>query len=205
MRASRFDQRGNYLQSFGAEQPVFLPGDVEGVVRTLAPARGGGVWSVPALRSYQLERWSADGRLERRLVRSPAWFPAVTTQELSLDRTPAPYVTSLAEDGAGRLWVLSLLADRRWKSALRQVGTGETRRWEIDDQDRFRDTMLEVVDPVAGRVVTRVRLEEPWNWVTEDGHLLRVTERDDGAWMIAVHRAVLVGADARGTSPPERR
>ncbi|MDT8370192.1 MAG: hypothetical protein RQ745_13380 [Longimicrobiales bacterium] len=175
------------VHRFGAIDPALSAGLDQRVVAGLAGAPSefveAGTWR------YQLTRRGVDGSSVRwRLERRPEWLDGTPPSSDDLDRMhveipPAPVVTQMWEDDAGRLRVLSMVPDLDWSP-----GTPDTRSiaWI---HDTF-DSVLEVIDPETRELIGSRRSDEvlaamcgaPWLYT------IRETEAGDT-------RAVLLRAE----------
>ncbi|MGQ0765435.1 MAG: 6-bladed beta-propeller [Gemmatimonadota bacterium] len=165
---------GRVLKSFGVSRPELRPEFPDINRRLLAPAAAGEFWSVKLLK-YELELWDRSGAQRDALQRNAPWFvasidgPVIVTPE----QPPPSVLLGLREAEDGLLWVSLGRAAPAWRSAL-----GERRRspngfhyYEIVDVERLNESWIEVIDPTAGRVVSRARTAPVRvGWVV--GHLL---------------------------------
>lgn len=146
---------GRVERSFGSESGAFRPDLPELLARSAAPAQDGGIWSAHRYR-YRIELWTAAGRKTRELRREVAWFPPHTGNWRPSTTTPPPtLLREVWQDAEGLLWARILVADRDWRRA---VSTGGPHGSTITSNDAYRDTLLEVIDPVRGRVLASARL-----------------------------------------------
>jgi hypothetical protein len=149
--------------SFGAEPATFVPSRPGTNVRAIAPAASGGFWATRYER-YLIEQFDSVGRVVQTLERSPPWFPPGdgSMNPPNPDRPPFPHVKAIDEDEVGRLWVLIQVADPQYQKALHRrenVRSVRESLWEITDYDRFYDTVIEVLDPGAARLLASERVD----------------------------------------------
>jgi hypothetical protein len=106
-------------------------------------------------------------------------------------------VWSIAQDDRGLLWVVTIVGDPHWARGL-EPGRPELREvWRIARRNQYSDTMLEVIDPVAGRLVASVRLPQYVHLLSADGYLVGLADDFDDNPRIHVWRAWLEGAVSR--------
>ena len=124
--------------------------------RILAPSATG-FWTV-GQEHYRVEHWTRDGVSDAMLERIPAWPPR-TSEGLGLpDQAPPNGVQGIAEDRNGRVWVFTRVAAPTWREGWPK-GTGDMRISAFSQEKMFR-TVVEVLDPKAGRVIARRQLDE---------------------------------------------
>lgn len=165
------DRNGVRERSFGSASGVYRPDIPFLMSRAIAPSRSGLLWS--ALRTeYRIDLLDpATGELKRIVRREIPWFPPGLRPEprggeASLE--PKPFIFDVREDRSGRLWVLIAVADSDWRSAVRPPSANERHGTVIDEQ-RYRDTVIEVLDPDSGRLLASVRLPHHMKqFVSED-------------------------------------
>jgi hypothetical protein len=185
-------------RALGRGDGPVLPSQRARMRRRLATSGEGGFWSAQVA-AYEIELWSGDGVLQRRFARNAPWFEAHALEPPTGPApAPRPLVLGLWEDSAARLWVVSLVADRRWRSAL-----GEVRRSargasaSIERNDLYVDTVIEVLDVKEGAVLARTRLDGAASTVSHDGVVAMASSDADGVMTTTLVRPSLVGAGAR--------
>lgn len=159
LHAMSFKESPGILTSFGPAWTMAERGSRESVLLKLAPSRTG-TWS-GLQRRYQLDHWGRDYKLDRRLLREPAWF-ADAQRGLGPGQPPRARLNAVIEDDVGRIWTFTSVPAPTWKEAWpprRPDGTVETRMAAVEFDKLYR-TMVEVIDPVAGRVVARSELDQ---------------------------------------------
>ena len=103
-----------------------------------------------------MDKWRG-GKIEQTLTRSPEWFrPHLRGGRPDPALPPAPTLRAVREDTDGRLWLLSAVADARWRSALGSSPEGVT----YSDPNRYFDSIVEVVDPRRGEVLATLRMDQ---------------------------------------------
>jgi len=121
--------------------------------RALAPAADGGFWTLP-VNDSRLSRYSEDGRLLKTVQLHRPWFKSwQTTPGPSTQFRPVPRNTGIQELPDGRLVITTLVADSKWepKPAALSPGLNAT---------RIVDTIVDVFEPVSGRIVASARFDE---------------------------------------------
>jgi hypothetical protein len=155
------DVRGQKLRSFGLEAPRYRADQPLLLKRSIAPSTLG-LWASHEAR-YLLELWSTDFKLSRVIEREVDWFkPYDQTAPLPLSSSspPSPRVSMISEDSAGRLWVAILVPGENWREGVGERTTPQgVRTLGITNSATYWDTMVEVLDPVAGVVIGAARFE----------------------------------------------
>lgn len=132
--------------------------------RDVVQAGDGTLWTVQALGPWHMEHWDTGGRLLGELDPTGSWPPNVDRAE-SEQAPPARFrhvprprsvVTGTWFDDAGRLWVASLVSDRRWWTGLLDADLPERRHIE---KDKLYDTVIEVRDPGNGNLIASGRFD----------------------------------------------
>ena len=159
-----YDTTLDFVRSFGADTPVFRPDRRMHSRRRLARASGGGVWA-SRVNEYSIERFDANGARTLRLIRQAPWFAPHDAPALNVDPEPKPLIMAISEDEQGRLWVLLVVKDERWRTALGttlpgRLGGGQSAMPVVVDEDRYYDTIVEVIDVAQGRLVVSQRLPQ---------------------------------------------
>lgn len=186
----RLDRNGRFLRSFAELRGGYRRSDWTATFRPMAPAADGGVW-VAYPNRYEIELWSADGRLRRTLVRDASWFRPWSAESNRDPRRqrPRPAIVGIRQDAAGRLWVSMRIADPRWTPAPRVVGEEGT--IQPPEADRLFDTLVEVIDPASGRLIARAGNPGPPLAFIADDLVYRIVERADGSFGADVLRVQL--------------
>jgi hypothetical protein len=147
------DADGQFMHSMGSSaDPAMQLFDN----RALAPDTGSGFWSLSPM-PYRIDRWSRDGALVNGLRRVAPWLDDSQQPTGAPDEpTPPPskpWKIHASKDGL--VWTLSIVPDARWRQAIARGRGG----WIVTDNDRYYDTIIEVIDPNKARVVTRRRVD----------------------------------------------
>lgn len=137
------DREGEIVLSFGSEKGAFRPGNPLQRFRAVALTDDRAVWSGRYDR-YELERWSLNGELQKRLVRDVHWFPPRDGEATP----PQPTLRALTYDSAGLLWVLINVPDPNWDGTV-----PADRGPSIERDHRMFDTVIEVIDVRTGTLV----------------------------------------------------
>jgi hypothetical protein len=146
------------LGSFGPRGAGGPMGNAE-VQQRLGTAREG-LWSVYWNRP-QFTRWDRNGRAATSFTRPLAWFSGEGQATLGWNQTaPTPMTGLINEDESGLVWLFIYRPKPNWKEAWTdirpvRVGGGSEYRGRDVRFDKLLDTYIEVIDPVAGRVVAR--------------------------------------------------
>jgi hypothetical protein len=200
------DANGRILRSFGAESAAVAPNARPEVIRRAMTRAGADrIWSART-REYVLELFGLDGTKQGELVRRAAWFQPdaglLKGSRGAYPRPPSPHIQSMWQDANGLLWVLSLLADKDWKAGLREVrhengGSG----YELANAERHFDSILEVIDPRTGRLVSSRRFDAMLSFLTDDGLAIGARADDDGVEYVDVWQISLRGPYKTGRAP----
>lgn len=154
---------------------------------------------------YRWEYWNEEGQVARAFLRDAEWFRPWTDWNTPNPRAvrPKPVLTAMWEDQAGRLWTVVTVADEEW-SATEHVRRGEQQAIaggsEDYDYDRVFDSIIEIIDPDARRVIARTRLDVTIHGVTNQNVLYGKTQHDDGHIIIRLWRARLSNTGIRNNS-----
>ncbi|HEU0055024.1 MAG TPA: hypothetical protein VFQ39_17680 [Longimicrobium sp.] len=194
----RLSPRGEVLRSFGADAAgVMRPDRPADGFRVIAPARGGNLWSAPINR-YRIELWDPrEGRLLKTLVRRTDWFPDwhVLPRGYPDLARPVTAVEGIREDASGLLWVFLRTADARWTAAPRPRDPSRERGVvPMAELHRYLDTVVEVIDPVRGRLVATGRAARHYEAVSLNGTGLVHSRREgaDGVELLDVWEVKLI-------------
>ena len=143
-----FDRAGQRVQAFGK-----LPSGVDAEMRfrRLAIGPRGSRWGLSTA-AYVIERWQPDGSIAQRLTAERDWFKK--SNEPAGDarlRKPPARLIGLLVDAQERLFVFAIVADANWKPV------GAT---PAAEPNQVFDTIVEVIDPRAGKLLARTRLDQ---------------------------------------------
>ena len=150
------DAEGRLQKSFGSEAGVFRSDFGHAWMRRAAVVQDG-IWGLH-LNEYLLEKWDRAGTRKAHIRREARWFePWWTYPDAELPSPPMSI--GLHADSLGRLWTVTLVASANQKK-YREVKPGErgSRYATYKDQDRAFDSMIEILDPVVGRLIASGRV-----------------------------------------------
>lgn len=193
----KISPEGHIIRSFGSETRSYDPADPFAALRAVAVADSGRVWSVPMNR-YVIELWDTTGHNLMQLRRDTDWFrPWTGYDEKAPYRSRArPLVTAVAEDAEGRLWVMVGVADKDWRA-----NSGAPTDVSIHD---VLDTIIEVIDPRAGRLIASTRIGIYLAGFADSSHVFARDVDSDGRIVLTVWR-VSLETDAGRNDPSPRR
>jgi hypothetical protein len=141
------------------------PATAHWLIWKLGPGVNNTYWSAD-VRRYRLTQWSVGHDVIVDLVRKPGWLlDTIVATAPGRVRSSPPSMQAIAQDSSGLLWVATLI---RVQNAGANVSRGPVtppvrgaREPPSDAGGRLRySTHLEVIDPVAARVVTSLSLAE---------------------------------------------
>jgi len=167
-----YDERGRWQVSFGVGEPAFRGELMHLLVRRLALADSSSFWAAP-MNEYRLERWTFGGRRLAELVGKREWFTSWLRQPVvrSIDHPPETYVVGLTSNASG-LWILFAVSAPQWSEALDTLRDQMGNRL-IRPGARYRDSVLELVDPDRGELLATTRLAGSWSGFADPRHLWR--------------------------------
>jgi hypothetical protein len=191
------DREGRRLRTGGRQDIPYLPGTDIYFVHRMASASPTGFWTIPLMGQYRIDLWGSDGQLRRSLLRPAPWFVPLPERLRgvdpgSLDPPPSQGV-GLWQDADGRVWTVWLVADPARSTARRHtVRTPEGQVSVPDQPDRVWDTVVEVIDPVRGRLIASQRFDSLFD-LTASGLIAHISERPDGLYQAQIYRLMLTG------------
>lgn len=162
------------------------------VVRILADAGSGGIWSAHVNR-YELTEWTEDGQPLRTVERLAPWFESWSGYDLRepAEKAPRPRITSVLAEGPGRLWVHVRVADADWSPQTTRPAENVRRRG--DDRAQFYDSLIEVIDLDRRRVLASLRIDDPIAaFVGRDNLAYGARESESGEIQLVVWQVSLV-------------
>lgn len=153
------DMSGRVVRGFGApaqedrEHPF-------ATLRAIAPYSSD-AFLVAHKDRYRIEVWGVEGNLRRVLERSIPEFPPTQNPECSATWVPGPSLAGIQMDGSGRLMVMLMMGDRKWRDGAEQMGVENgCPILRVTDHDLFYDTWIEIWDLTGGKVTTRAVLDK---------------------------------------------
>ncbi len=204
-------------KQFGpAQPPLVLPhqngrtiGDEYSNLAALAPSRIAGVWAASQWYEHHLQRLSSEGAVLVDIRRHPAWFPPYSYADIDeklyrlgeLRAPRPPTIIGLGVDSVGHVFVVSRVADVRWKkdpNAPPPPSPGvEYPVQKLEPTggiDRYVDGILEVYDERSGVFLGSWRSDSPLGSLTQNGLLYTQAQDSDGITSIKVYRLRVGGA-----------
>lgn len=185
-----FDKLGEYKAPSGAVVPSLRPRDMYYLARRVAASHDGGVWAAPFTYSYEISKWTVDGKLARTLVREVAWFRPVDSAWAATPTVPPmSFTRAVIEDSLGLLWTAIEVPDRSWKDGLVEdrMRNGKM-AYKPGIVSKLLDGVVEVIDPRAGRLLGSVRFDDPVWHIMQGGMVVSAREDDDGILRLQVWR-----------------
>jgi hypothetical protein len=136
---------------------------------------------------YELTEYSSRGARLRLIKRSAEWFPDRDTEgDVNFAKEPpAPFLRDIHVDEQGLLWIMTALAAEDWQPVS---AVGSFASW-----GRHFDSILEVIDPLRGTIITSRRLKWYGHGFTNDGLIVSHREGPFGVLVLDVWRAELAG------------
>ena len=188
---------GKIERSFGAGNPGYRREDAHLMWRWIAPAGNDGVWAAHPTK-YVLELWAFSGQKIREIERNVSWF---RPHDGSLDKPNAPpnsVIMDLRMDSTGKLWVIAHVADENWTSGLGNVrGLYNRQVRGVADANKYWDSIIEVIDPVAGTLVASQRFDQTLRWIGESAYASAYREDASGVPFVDVFRVSLTTSGQR--------
>lgn len=157
--------------------------DPAGELGALAEDRDRRQLWVSALHAYSIQLRSTFGEVDRTFERAPPWFQVASPSVL--DRYPdldlQPTILDLAVDVTGKLWVIAGTTDRH-------LPPPEAATDGVVDIDDWVDTVIEVIDPAGGALITSARFDHAPPRFLRDGLVYRVVFDPNGQPWIDISR-----------------
>jgi hypothetical protein len=193
-----FDSKGGHVRTIGAPALKVDPRQPFDLFRKTGAAGGDRFWSAGEFYQYRIEQWSSDGRLQRVLTPRSRWF---APYQLPAGRAPGrvsptepalPDIWALWTDDAGRIWVAARVADPNAANGFGPpVAVEGGQQFPIAAPERIWNTVVEVIDPVHARVITRTTF--PWavhGWVAGN-RVFGIRQTEDGGPILDVWQLTL--------------
>lgn len=188
------DPVGNIVRSFGADSGASW-GPRDESAFTFAEAGNRRFWTASQIGKYELRLWGRTDSLLRIVERRVDWFrPYKSVWMATPDRQASPWLVTFWEDGQGRIWTVTRVGDRDWKRGLGpgKRGEGGHMVYEVLSQRQVYDTMIEVLDPVSGRVIASQRFDDRFGFSISPGVISLAVRNEDGTYQLRVLRLSLI-------------
>lgn len=152
---------GRLAESFGSVDKTVTYHAESSKYRRITVATRSSVWAA-SLNRYRLEEWSIDGRLLRRIERSPEWFRPWDSPRWAVggQERPKPEVRGIQATNDGKLWVVITVPRADWRPERRRLldRGGEPMAHLPGMLWRQVDTIVELIDISSARVVGSARV-----------------------------------------------
>ncbi len=158
--------------------------------RSLARANDEEIWSAHQNR-HQVELWSLSGELKTVIKSNPEWFQPweISNPEAPWNAPPEPQLSSIQQDSVGRLWILSRVPGANWERL--ELGGNERIMPSLDWMNAAFDTVVEVIDPLTGKLLIRETLQGNRAEFIGNGLIAEKRERPDGDGMVIIWKLSL--------------
>lgn len=144
------------IRAFGGRGEVFRRDISWSGHRLTDVGPDGSIWGIPRSR-WMVERWDTMGTLLEEFTRDVEWFrPHARNLSPDPDEPPPPLMKGVHADAAGRLWVVTQVADRDWAEA---ITTGGPHGGRVDDSNRFWDSIIQVIDVDRGVLLVSEKID----------------------------------------------
>ena len=182
-----FASDGQVLRSFGALRPEYRSDQPRALIRSLAPAALGRVWSGHFL-EYTVELWDFDGELITKYTRDVEWFKPHNHYGYNGTKPPNPALISLYQDTAGHLWTLVRVADATWQRGVGTLAGPRSSGLGVKDRAAYYDTIVEVFDVRTGGLLATRRLPDYLVRFDPQGYVVGYREDEAGYPYVDVYR-----------------
>lgn len=184
-------QDGTLQRSYGAEDTTRYVRAPFALSRAVAVDSQGRTWAARRT-SYHLELWDTHGTKQLDLRSAVPWFePWRIDEPLSPDTPPLTWIQAIRVDDDGRLWVLFRISSEEFASSLVPENSARGKYYRIADYSLAFDTIIEVIDPVAGRLIASTRVDAYLTNFVDDASALGVREDPLGVPLLDVYRVQL--------------
>lgn len=181
------------LNSFGNESLPPRRYKSMAAFQRVTPARDSGYWTTDILQ-YRISHFSDSGSLIRMFDHTPDWFPSPSPDNIGTPTSPPPpKIFAIWQAPDGLLWVYGRVASRDWHSGWPKVPPG-TRDVPVSaiQEAKLYSTMVEVLDPQTGLVVTSKGFDGYASAVLTDGRVVFYAEDLAGQARITVSSLLLI-------------
>jgi hypothetical protein len=193
----RFRPDGTPSRSFGSLAPSDARGRPQVPFYLLGRRSATEIWSAEPdydRGRYTLTAWDSAGGVKRSLSRAPEWMRrGEATSAARPIVAPSPMLQAVRQDGTGKLWTITVVAAPRWRDGYGELKPG-TSTLDISTRrlDLMMDTMLEVIDPITGKLVAATRVRGHTLDFVDDSRVLSLQTTEDGLVRGVIHRVRLV-------------
>lgn len=168
----RMDTAGKVVDTFALPRPLASLD-----IPRLAVSGDTALW-VGSVFSYDVHLIGLDGSVRTSWSRAPRWFRDVDPRKQG---TPSPRIYGVREVGGGLLMVLGLVTDPNWRREYaRSVPMSQAHTRPL------YDTVVELVDPRDGRLISTARYDEFLRFVAGSNYLFTTRESDEGELLFDV-------------------
>ncbi len=182
------DRSGRVVTSFGAPAGPLDYGDFSGV-RGLGPGPDKDSFWAARFDRYELTLWTVDGTLRKRVVRDVGWLRPWVRYKSAFRERPQPQLMGVYQDADGLLWTLSLVPDPDFRPITPDVWNPNMVRRK---EDPWYDTIIEVLDADAGRLLAAARYDGMMHGFLPTGHVVSYAASPLGAQILELRRTRLV-------------
>lgn len=162
------------VRSFAAGEPAYDPRRSYLQRRVLTGSHDGGFWSARG-NDFELQKWTATIEPAGTVRRSVDWFETWTDiGTIPHLAPPKSRLEWMYEDDPNTMWVVAHVADANWE----RVGDPGHVPAVDSDNNRFYDSIVEVWDLEAGRVIAQARYDE-YLFGFRNGQAFVYTARED--------------------------
>lgn len=201
------DRTGRRITASGNADLAYVPSTQNRFVYRLGAAsvgRRGSFWAVPLFGQHRIEHWVRPDSVELFLRGATPWFVAAPGNAAAFDPNGGvSWLMGVWESPSGLVWTLARVPDLRGPSSREPVRTPEGVFAVPRDMDREFDTVVEVLDPRTGGLVTSQRFDELFALSAGQGRVAHIKESPSGELVIRIVHLELVRPPGRGSpSPP---
>lgn len=151
---------GRITDSFGSVVPESRRDRPQADLRQLSAVRDGKVWTAH-LDRYEMELWSLEGELLRSVTRRTEWFqPWDYIDGQELDVSLQPMTVAVWQDRQERLWTMVRVPAPDARPPTRARAEREQPMPPFDVVDAGHDSIIEVIDPLTGRLLASQRFPQ---------------------------------------------
>jgi hypothetical protein len=166
-----------------------LAQDEWSIYYALGRSNRGAVW-VAHPNVYQIDEYEMSGSIRRTLKRAADWWskPSEQWTYYPRERKPEPALTSVHEDKRGYLWTTVRTGKADWRQ-LDKPGTNQMA--SQSELSKYYDTIVEVIDPVTGSLITSHRFPFLIGGIQTGNIVVTMHEDEDGNLLRDVYRIAL--------------